>query len=128
MQAVRELGGRNRLSQSFVSEAVKSARIMREKCPQQHALYIGAAATALFLDSDDGQRLLERADAASRSLTQKAFEGFLDESCGTALEYGWAVIRKMHPHGPGPLKLWGRDAHRPPANSPGALLCHVLYY
>lgn len=110
------------MAPKVLAAAVRGARLHREANPFQFAVYVSAAVTALFLSSHDGQRLLKRADEAGRALSSHAFQVHVEGAPGHLQEYGWAMIRKLHPRSPGPLWLWGKEKHAPPADSSGVRL------
>lgn len=115
------------MSARVLAEAVQGAQIWRQLNPYHLSVYVSATATALFLRSSDGKKLLAKADKVGFALTRRAFEKHCDDAPGHLLEYGWAMIRKLHPDSPGPLWLWGKEKHAPAADSPGAPCSYIMH-
>lgn len=128
LQALRDLGGgsESTLTQAFIGEAIKAARIIRDKSPHHLSMYISIVVNQLFLRGAEGRRLLAEADRVGRKLMKRATRDHDEGAPGTILEYGWAMIRKLHPRSPGALKYWGRPQHKPPADAPGVNSRHAV--
>lgn len=97
------------------SAAATAGRIARDANPHEANLYLSAHVGHLFLASETGRRELELADVACEALWLAALNKHQDSPAGERLEYGWAMIKALHPNGPGPLSYWGRPEHLPDA-------------
>lgn len=99
------------------SVAATAGQIARDSSPHEASLYLSASVTRTFLESPTGQDELDRADAACMALWEAARAKHGLSAGGDRLEYGWAMIRALHPNGPGPLCYWGRQENLPEATN-----------
>lgn len=104
--------------------AFKALCVERDENPYALALYLHAAVGNLFLQSAEGRRQLRAADEHGKAVLNASVRAIQDQSHGAFAAYGWTLIRKLHPDGPGQLHLWGKEENRPAEDSPGVhLMC-----
>lgn len=99
--------------------AFKALNVQRDENPYALAVYLHAAVGNLFLRSADGRRQLRAADMHGKALLNASVRIHTADSEGAFAAYGWTLIRKLHPQGPGQLHLWGEEKHKPAGNSAG---------
>lgn len=99
---------------------------MRAQSPHTTSVYVSVVVSAMFLRGEEGQQLLKEADDVGNALMKRAKSDHDENEAGAILQYGWALVRRLHPTAPGPLKFWGRTKNAPPAGAPGVLQRPVL--
>lgn len=123
MQALTDHGVPSAMKNLVKTAAFKALRVERDENPHALAVYLHAAVGNMFLQSSEGMRQLRAADLHGRAILEASVRNLKDKSHGAFAAYGWTLIRKLHPLGPGPLHLWGEEKNRPAEDSPGV---HVI--
>lgn len=119
MQALSDLGVPSAMKNLVKTAAFKALRVQRDENPYALAVYLHAAVGNLFLQSVEGTRQLRAADMHGRALLDASMSVHQTAGESAVAAYGWTLIRKMHPRGPGPLHLWGEDKYKPSEDSAG---------
>lgn len=113
LQSLNELGANTHTPIDVLKVAVRDASIQRDTNRDMMSLHIGIALQTLFQQSTDGQRMMKDARSYSKAVFDKAMAVHCDTALFGVLEYGWAMLRKLHPKGPSPLWLRGMEKHMP---------------
>lgn len=125
MQPVRELdSGEFQPCDAELATAVDRARIPRDPSALSTRLFLSVAVGRAFLARKEGQQALQLADRVSKALWTAAVDHHHLQQLGCLREYGWTLVRAMHPSAPGPLHLWGEQKHidaMQTADAPGML-------
>ena len=127
MQAPTEMSGLKWVDEVVRKQGIRAVRTTRDDSPFTYSLYVSAAVTSHFLRTTAGAELLRQADVRSHALMAAAIANHQASDAGAILSYGWCLIRKLHPTGPGSLHNWGRPHHRPPPDSDRALQAFCMF-